>query len=276
MNKQTILITGASSGIGKITAKYFAERGWNVAATMRTPEKETELKQVSGIKLYQLDVTDDESIGKAIGSAVKDFGKIDVLLNNAGYGAVGVFEKATREQIQKQFDTNMFGVMNVTRQILPYFREQKGGTIINVSSMGGRITFPLYSVYHATKWALEGWAESLQFEVRQFGIKIKNIEPGAIKTDFMTRSMDIFKKESLKDYDRYEEIATKNTEESYKSAPDSMVVAKTIFKAANDSSYKLRYPASPQSSMFLALRKLLPLGVFNGIVASVVEKGFKN
>lgn len=135
MNKQTILITGASSGIGKITAKYFAERGWNVAATMRTPEKETELKQVSGIKLYQLDVTDDESIGKAIGSAVKDFGKIDVLLNNAGYGAVGVFEKATREQIQKQFDTNMFGVMNVTRQILPYFREQKGGTIINVSSI---------------------------------------------------------------------------------------------------------------------------------------------
>jgi NAD(P)-dependent dehydrogenase (short-subunit alcohol dehydrogenase family) len=276
MNKQTILITGASSGIGKITAKYFAERGWNVAATMRTPEKETELKQVPNIKLYQLDVTSDESIAKAIDSAIKDFGKIDVLVNNAGYGAVGIFEKATKEQIQKQFDTNVFGVMNVTRQILPYFREQKGGTIINVSSMGGRLTFPLYSVYHATKWALEGWTESLQFEVRQFGIRIKNIEPGAIRTDFLGRSMEVFKKESLKVYDRYEEIATKNSEESYKSAPDGTVVAKTIFKAANDSSYKLRYPASPQSSMFLALRKLLPLRVFNGIVASVVEKGFKS
>jgi NAD(P)-dependent dehydrogenase (short-subunit alcohol dehydrogenase family) len=276
MNKQTILITGASSGIGKITAKYFAENGWNVAATMRTPEKETELKQIPNIKLYQLDVTNEESIAKAIEGAIKDFGKIDVLLNNAGYGAVGIFEKATKEQIQKQFDTNVFGVMNVTRQILPYFREKKGGTIINVSSMGGRLTFPLYSVYHATKWALEGWSESLQFEVRQFGIKIKNIEPGAIKTDFMTRSMDLFKKESLKDYDKYEEVATYNTEESYKSAPDSMVVAKTIFKAANDSSYKLRYPASGQASTFLFLRRILPVGVFNGIVGSVVEKGFKN
>lgn len=276
MNKQTILITGASSGIGKTTAKYFAERGWSVAATMRTPEKETELKELNNVKLYQLDVTNDDSIAKTINSVIKDFGKIDVLLNNAGYGAVGVFEKATREQIQKQFDTNVFGVMNVTRQILPYFRARKGGTIINVSSMGGRLTFPLYSVYHATKWALEGWAESLQFEVRQFGIKIKNIEPGAIKTDFMTRSMDIFKKEELKDYDRYEEITTQNTEESYKSAPDSLVVAKTIFKAANDSSYKLRYPASGQASMFLFLRRLLPLAAFNGLVRGAVEKGFKN
>ncbi|MBA4851839.1 SDR family oxidoreductase [Emticicia sp. BO119] len=276
MNTQTILITGASSGIGKITAKYFAEHGWNVAATMRTPAKETELKQIPNIKLYQLDVTDEASIAKAIEDAIKDFGKIDVLINNAGYGAVGIFEKATKEQIQKQFDTNVFGVMNVTRQILPYFRAKKGGTIINVSSMGGRITFPLYSVYHATKWALEGWAESLQFEVRQFGVRIKNIEPGAIKTDFLGRSMDIFKKESLKDYDRYEEITTKNMDESYKSAPDGRVVAKTIFKAANDSSFKLRYPASPQSSMFLTLRKLLPLGVFNSIVGSVIEKGFKN
>ncbi len=276
MTQSTILITGASSGIGKITAKYFAERGWNVAATMRTPEKETELNQIANIKLYHLDVTNDDSITQAINSIVKDFGKIDVLLNNAGYGAVGVFEKATREQIQKQFDTNVFGVMNVTRQILPYFRAQKGGTIINVSSMGGRLTFPLYSVYHATKWALEGWAESLQFEVRQFGIRIKNIEPGAIKTDFLGRSMDLFTKESLKDYDRYEEIANKNMDESYKSAPDGTVVAKTIFRAANDSSYKLRYPASGQASMFLFLRRLLPLGVFNGILGSALEKGFKS
>ena len=276
MTQSTILITGASSGIGKITAKYFAERGWNVAATMRTPEKETELNQIANIKLYHLDVTNDDSITQAINSIVKDFGKIDVLLNNAGYGAVGVFEKATREQIQKQFDTNVFGVMNVTRQILPYFRAQKGGTIINVSSMGGRLTFPLYSVYHATKWALEGWAESLQFEVRQFGIRIKNIEPGAIKTDFLVRSMDLFTKESLKDYDRYEEIANKNMDESYKSAPDGTVVAKTIFRAANDSSYKLRYPASGQASMFLFLRRLLPLGVFNGILGSALEKGFKS
>lgn len=276
MNKRTILITGASTGIGKTTAQYFAEQGWNVAATMRTPEKATGFEAFTGIKLYQLDVTDEQSIARAIDSVIKDFGKIDVLVNNAGYGAVGVFEKATKEQIQKQFDTNVFGVMNVTRHILPHFRANGAGTLINVSSMGGRLTFPLYSVYHATKWALEGWAESLQFEVRQFGIRIKNIEPGAIKTDFMGRSMDVFSKPDLTAYDTYEAIATKNTEESYKSAPDSAVVAKTIFKAANDSSYQLRYPASGQASFFLFLRRLLPLGIFNGLVRLAVEKGFKN
>ncbi len=273
--KKTVLITGTSSGIGKSTALYFASKGWNVAATMRTPEKEKELSKVDGIKLFKLDVTDPASIQSAIEESISVFGGIDVVVNNAGYGGVGVFEAASQEQIQRQFDTNVFGVMNVTRAILPYFRQKKSGTIINVTSVGGLITFPIYSVYHSTKWAVEGFAEALQYELRPFNIKIKNIEPGAIKTDFYDRSQDLFKKEGLTDYDNYAKVAFENTQNAGVNAPGPEVVAKKIYKAALDRSFRLRYPAGPQAPALLFLRRLLPLSWFRGIVKLVVERGFK-
>ncbi|MFN8347958.1 MAG: SDR family oxidoreductase [Spirosomataceae bacterium] len=273
--KKTVLITGTSSGIGKVTAKYFAARGWNVAATMRAPQKETELNTLPGIRLYALDVTDTQSIQNAINNLLTDFGSIDVIVNNAGYGAVGIFEKATPEQVQKQFDTNVFGVMNVVREILPYFRKKRSGTIINVTSMGGLITFPLYSVYHGTKWAVEGWSESLSFELRPLGIKVKTVEPGAIKTDFYDRSMDLFQNPTITDYDTYEHIAFTNSQKAGKDAPGPEVVAKAIFTAATDDDFKLRYPVGGQSPLLLMLRRLMPLSWFMGIIRSVVEKGFK-
>ena len=273
--KKTVLITGTSSGIGKSSALYFASKGWNVAATMRTPEKEKELSKVDGIKLFKLDVTDPASIQSAIEESISVFGGIDVVVNNAGYGGVGVFEAASQEQIQRQFDTNVFGVMNVTRAILPYFRQKKSGTIINVTSVGGLITFPIYSVYHSTKWAVEGFAEALQYELRPFNIKIKNIEPGAIKTDFYDRSQDLFKKEGLTDYDNYAKVAFENTHNAGVNAPGPEVVAKKIYKAALDRSFRLRYPAGPQAPALLFLRRLLPLSWFRGIVKLVVERGFK-
>jgi len=273
--KKTVLITGTSSGIGRSTALYFASKGWNVAATMRTPEKEKELSKVDGIKLFKLDVTDPASIQSAIEESISVFGGIDVVVNNAGYGGVGVFEAASQEQIQRQFDTNVFGVMNVTRAILPYFRQKKSGTIINVTSVGGLITFPIYSVYHSTKWAVEGFAEALQYELRPFNIKIKNIEPGAIKTDFYDRSQDLFKKEGLTDYDNYAKVAFENTQNAGVNAPGPEVVAKKIYKAALDRSFRLRYPAGPQAPALLFLRRLLPLSWFRGIVKLVVERGFK-
>lgn len=269
---KTIFITGTSSGIGKKTALFFAEKGWNVAATMRDPSKDTELHQLPNVRLYALDVTDETSIQKAIELALKDFGTIDVVVNNAGYGAVGIFEKATPQEIRKQFETNVFGVMNVTRAILPHFRKKKSGTIINVTSMGGRVTFPLYSLYHATKWAIEGWAESLAFELRPLNIRIKNVEPGAIKTDFYDRSMNLFKKEGLPEYDEYEKMTWAITQNFGKNAPGPEVVANTIYRATNDRSFKLRYPASFQSSMLLFMRWLLPLSWFMGLVRKVVEK----
>src|SRR6476469_7792630 len=154
--QKTIFITGASSGIGKTTAIYFAERGWNVAATMRHPLKEETLIKYKTIKCYALDVLDEESIKLAFHAAIKDFGAIDILLNNAGYAALGPFEAADKYQISKQFDTNVIGLMSVCQQFIPYFRQQLNGTIINVASVGGRMTFPLYSLYHGTKWAVEG------------------------------------------------------------------------------------------------------------------------
>jgi NAD(P)-dependent dehydrogenase (short-subunit alcohol dehydrogenase family) len=242
---------------------------------MRNPAKETELGQLPGVKLYRLDVMDEASIREAVSAAIRDFGGIDVVVNNAGYGAVGIFEAASPEQIRRQFDTNVFGVMNVIRAILPHFREKRNGTIINITSMGGRITFPLYSVYHGTKWALEGFAESLQFELRPFNIKVKNVEPGAIKTDFYDRSMDLFRKEGLTAYDRYEQVVFPNTQQEGESAPGPEIVAKTVFKAANSSGFRLRYPASFMSKLLLFMRGILPLSWFNGLVRMQVEKGFR-
>ncbi|MCU0435521.1 MAG: SDR family oxidoreductase [Bacteroidia bacterium] len=273
--KNTVLITGTSSGIGRETVKYFSNRGWNVAATMRTPSKETELGKLPNVKLYALDVTDENSIAQAIQNAITDFGSIDVIVNNAGYGAIGIFEAASAQQIQRQFDTNVFGVMNVTRAILPHFRAKKKGTIVNVTSMGGLITFPIYSVYHGTKWAVEGWAEALAYELRPFNIKVKNVEPGAIKTDFYDRSQDMFSKEGLTAYDSYQAVTFKNSQAAGANAPGPEVVAKTIFKAAGSTSNKLRYPAGMQAKSILVLRRTVPLGWFRAIVRSIVEKGFK-
>src|SRR5262249_4986233 len=148
---KTVLITGSSTGIGKAAALLFQKNGWNVAATMRTPERAGDLFKLPNVACLRLDVTDTETITQAVKDAVARFGSIDVLVNNAGYGLVGPFEASTKENIERQFNTNLFGLMETTRAILPHFREKRNGVLINVASMGGRITFPLYSLYHATK-----------------------------------------------------------------------------------------------------------------------------
>jgi short-subunit dehydrogenase len=273
---KTIFITGSSSGIGRETVKYFSAQGWNVAATMRTPEKETELHNLKNVRLYQLDVNDAHSIETAIAKAVQDFGDIDVLLNNAGFAAVGPFEASTEEDIKKQFDTNVFGVMRVTRAILPYFRLKKEGTIITVTSMGGLITFPLYSLYHSTKWAVEGFMESLRYEMRQFNVKIKCVEPGAIKTDFYERSMNRIDKPAFSMYDHYSAAAHGNMDKFALNAPGPQVVAKKIFKAAGSNSFRMRYAVGSQAPLLLFLRKFLPNRWFFGLVRMVVEKGFRS
>lgn len=272
---KTILITGASSGIGKETALFFASKEWNVAATMRNPEKINDLAHLPNVKLFRLDVMDEESIQNAINETIDSFGKIDVLFNNAGYALVGAFEAMNNEQIRRELETNVIGVMNVTRAILPLFREKRAGTIITTTSMGGLMTFPLYSVYHATKWALEGFMESLQFELRQFNIKLKNVEPGEIKTDFYTRSNDFVTKPGLTAYDQYVHSVYSTMLEYAQKAPGPMLVAKKVFKAANDNSFRLRYSVGGNGPVLLFLRSVLPLSWFNTIVKSQLEKGLK-
>jgi len=267
--KKTIFITGSSSGIGKETALYFAKQNWQVIASMRHPEKRnTGLEQFKNIDTVHLDVTDGKSIEKAINHAIKTNGSIDVLVNNAGYALFGAFEASTSQSVKNQYETNVLGLMDVTREIIPFFRKQKQGVIINVSSVAGKMTFPFYSIYNSTKWAVEGFSEALQFELKDLNIKVKIIEPGIIKTDFYGRSKDVVNKRGLHVYDdnlnkliSYEE---NNIKKEHYSFP--IVVAEEIYKAANDNSWKLHYPVGRYSGLILWLRRLLPERTFLGLM----------
>ena len=270
---KTILITGSSSGIGKATVLYFAQKGWNVAATMQNPEKApSEFKNLKNVRCYSLDVTNKDSIAGAINSSIQDFGRIDVLVNNAGYAAIGPLEYAKDENIKKQFDVNVFGVMDVCRVIVPYFRENGGGMIINVSSIGGRITFPIYSLYHSTKFAIEGFTESLSHELRKFKIKLALIEHGPIRTDFYDRSMTLMSKEGLDVYDTYFHKVNNNMDALGKSAPLPIVVARTIYRSANsNSSFKRYVSGGINPTMLIFLRKICPNWFFNFMLRLFLE-----
>lgn len=267
---KVILITGASTGIGSETAKLFQAKNWKVAATMRSPENAEDLHKVVDLECIRLDVTDTDSIKSAIAETREKFGHIDVVVNNAGYGLIGAFEAASPEQIEKQFQTNVFGLMNVCREILPYFRERKKGVIVNVASVGGRMTFPFYSIYHASKWAVEGFSEALQYEVEPFNIRLKIIEPGPIKTDFYDRSRDVTRKEGLTAYDHFLDKALPNMQKAGADAPDGRIVAETIYEAVTDGSKKMRYGVNTKG--ILAARKILPDSLFFRIVRSAILK----
>ena len=272
---KTVLITGTSTGIGRSTARYFQSKGWNVAASMRTPSKETELNKLDGVFCPRLDVTDSTSIQSAIDETVKRFGGIDAVVNNAGYGLSGPFEGASDEQVRRQFETNVFGVMRVTRGILPYFRGKKSGTIVNVASMGGRIVFPLYSLYHATKWAVEGFTESLRYEVEPLGIRVKLIEPGAIKTDFYERSNDTTVAASPVDYQELCRIGFANMSQAGTQGSPPEKVAQAIFKAATDKGSKLRYPVGNDAKAMLFLRRIISDTTMSKLTRSMVFKKTK-
>jgi NAD(P)-dependent dehydrogenase (short-subunit alcohol dehydrogenase family) len=260
---KVILITGCSSGIGHATAHFFADEDWNVVATMRHPEnRETDLKGMENVDLIHLDVTDPPSIREAVRSTLEKHGRIDVLVNNAGYPVEGVFEAITEEQARKQFDTNVLGMMNVIREVLPVMRKQRDGIIVNVSSMGGKATLPLYSVYDSTKWAVEGLSEGLMYELRSLNIKVKVIEPGIIRTNFYDSSMILAKNEGLAEYDGFVEAAHRGVKRSVKQGSPPELVALCINKAVTDGTWKLRYHAGRYSGTLLALRRANPDRVF--------------
>lgn len=257
MDNKTVVITGASSGIGKETAKYFAEKGWNVAATMRTPERETELTQIENVKVYSLDVTNQESINGAYEEILEEFGSVDVLVNNAGYSLFGPFEVSTDEQIRKEFEVNVFGLFNTTKTFLKHFRENRNGIIVNISSCAGKTTLPFISTYNSTKFAVEGFTESLSFELSHLGIKVKLIEPGVIETDFTGRSMDHAKSESITDYDDYfNNFYSLATNGGQVEASKPIVVAEVIYEAVTDGTRKLRYVAGEDAKRDISMREI--------------------
>lgn len=259
LKMKTIMITGSSSGIGKAAAKYFAKKGWNVIASMRSPERETELSLLENVLVTKLDVEQQETIQEAIKVGLDRFGTIDVLLNNAGYGAMGIFEAASDEQIRKQFEVNVFGLMRVIKTILPHFRAKNNGLIINISSMGGKLTFPTLSLYHSTKFAVEGFTECLSFELAPQNIRLKMIEPGVVKTDFFGRSIEILSDESLTDYQEYfnsvQPALDKTINSESISSPE--LVAETIYQAATDGTSQLRYVVGEDAKAILELRREL-------------------
>ncbi len=247
-----IFITGSSSGLGKAAAKLFAAKGWNVIATMRKPENEEELNQIENITLLPLDVTNTAQIKETAEKAIA-LGNIDVVFNNAGYGLAGPFEGASDEQLVRQLNTNLLGVMRVTQAFIPHMREQQKGLFITTTSIGGLATFPFNSVYHATKWGLEGWSESLAFELEPFGIDVKTVSPGGITTDFASRSLD------MTAHDAYNEQLEKvfsffmdpERQKDYSSAEQ---IAEVVYEAATDGQQKLRYPAGEDAKAWYAQR----------------------
>lgn len=253
--RQTIFITGASSGIGLATAKLFQAKGWNVVATMRKPKMAGNLAGLANMLITRLDVTDTGRIEGAIDAGLKRFGQIDALLNNAGYGAYGPLENFSDERIRRQFDTNVIGLLLVTRAILPHMRERRSGTIVNISSIGGQVTFPLGTLYHGTKFAVEGLSEALHFELASVGIRMKIIEPGMIATDFAGRSFDFANDPEI---DEYKDIVSK-VKRAFRDnrVPPSPaeLVAKVIFGAVSDGTGRLRYRAGDDAHALLDYRK---------------------
>jgi NAD(P)-dependent dehydrogenase (short-subunit alcohol dehydrogenase family) len=252
--KKTVLITGASSGFGRVAAKLFHTKDWNVIATMRSPEKETELSTLSNVFISKLDVTDKLSIHNAVKAGIEKFGKIDVLVNNAGYGALGALEASTEEQVKQQFDVNFFGLIEVIKAVLPGMRQQRSGTIINVSSVGGRVTFPFSSLYHATKFAVEGLTESMQYELNSLGIRLKIVEPGGYKTEFAGRSMALFGTGGLDDYQSaFDKFITML--DHWPVSENIGEVADAIYDAATDGTEKLRYPVGQDAMQLIQTRE---------------------
>lgn len=246
--QKTIFITGASSGLGKASAKLFQSKGWNVIATMRNPAAETELNTLENVTLLPLDVTNPEQIQNTVAEATGKY-DIDVVFNNAGYGLVGALEAFSDEQIVRQINTNLLGVIRVTQAFVPYFREKKSGLFITTTSIGGLVTFPLDSIYHATKWALEGWSESMSFELGLHNIGIKTIAPGGIKTNFAGDRLDVAR------HPAYENGLQKlfNLMNPANFEPVEWI-ADVVYEAATDGKQQLRYVTGAFAGQLYARR----------------------
>lgn len=254
---QTIFITGSSTGIGRATAIEFQKQGWNVVATMRAPDDERELGELENVQVLELDVTRPQVIDAAYEAAVARFGSVDVLVNNAGYGAFGALEAFSFEQIERQFDTNVIGLLSVTKAFIPDFRRRGAGTIVNVSSMGGLYAFPLGSLYHGSKFAVEGITEALYYEMGAIGVRVKLIEPGRVETDFGTRSMDRAMDPEMTEYLPLINalIAASSAPDTTRSTPEE--VARKIFEVVTEDSDQVRYAVGADAEQALAARKAM-------------------
>ena len=265
----TVFITGTSSGIGRGTAKVFLEHGWKVAGTQLACDihNETELNLNPDCRLYELDVLDHERIPEIAAQVVKDFGRVDVVINNAGVGILGPIEAAKYQQILKIFQINVLGYITVIQAFLPYMRQERKGMIINVGALGARLVHPGLGYYNMTKAAIEALTEELLFEVAPFGIDVKLIEPSGVRSNLGSDGTDVLDPDAIEDYRYfYQETMTRNmkivegnvlgTEEHYEPLePEEM--GEVIYRAAMDTTGIFRFQSGPHAVRSLEERAKL-------------------
>lgn len=269
-SQKTVLVTGASSGIGKATAKQLIHDGFIVYGAARRVEKMKDLEELGGFAL-EMDITNEEDIKSVVRHIEEVHDGVDVLVNNAGYAVYGAIEDIPVEEARRQFEVNIFGLARLTQLVLPYMRERQTGTIVNISSMGGKIYTLLGGWYHASKHALEGWSDCLRMELAPFGIDVVIIEPGIIETEFGDVVSEPLRERS--ENTAYAELAQRAgdaVQRSYEKGAGSSpeVVAKTISKAISAKNPKTRYAPGSMAKPLIFLRKVLPDKLFDKLILS--------
>jgi NAD(P)-dependent dehydrogenase (short-subunit alcohol dehydrogenase family) len=268
---KAVLITGCSSGIGWATAERLTNVGWRVYATARNVERIAPLEE-SGCTLLPLDVTDEDSMTSAVEEVEREDGAVGALVNNAGYSQSGAVEAVPMDKVRAQFETNFFGLVRMCQLVLPAMRRQGYGRIVNVSSMGGKLTFPGAGYYHATKHAVEAISDALRFEVEGFGVKVSVIEPGLIRTGFANAAVGSMDGPESGPYAGFDEAVAKATMENYERGPISRLagepgaVAEAIERALSAQNPRRRYAVTPSAHLFLGLRRLLPDGAWDAVL----------
>ena len=259
--QKVALVTGSSSGIGLETSLLLARNGFQTFATMRNIDKGNEIRAIAAreelhVKIVQLDVTDDISVKSAIEKILSESGRIDVLINNAGYGLGGAFEDSSMSEIKAQYETNVFGLVRVTQAVLPGMRKQRSGTIVNISSGAGRSGYPGGSIYVSSKFAIEGLSESIAFELEPFGIRVILVEPGVIRTNF-ANGMVIAKKaqDPNSPYSQIMQKMSANWQHMMENASDAKLVAQVVLNAITSKDSQLRYLAGKDMEAWMEARK---------------------
>jgi NAD(P)-dependent dehydrogenase (short-subunit alcohol dehydrogenase family) len=248
-----VLVTGVSSGIGLAIASALAAKGFEVFGTSRNPSR---TEPIPGVELVQLDVTDDASVTRAVATVIERAGRIDVLVNNAGFGVFGAAEESSITQAQQLFDTNLFGLVRLTREVLPYLRAQGSGRIINIGSVLGFLPAPYGALYAASKHAVEGYSESLDHETREFGVRVSVVEPGYTNTSFEANAADA--DSPIDSYATIRNHVQRVLTEAVHAGDDPAVVAQVVLKAATNRTPKLRYPAGPLARRLSLLKRFAP------------------
>src|ERR671916_240172 len=267
---RAVLITGCSSGIGWATAERLAGRGWTVYATARDVGAIAPLED-SGCRLLELDVTDEGSMRRAVEEVERAEGAVGVLVNNAGYSQSGAVEGVPMEKVRRQFETNVFGLVRMCQLVLPGMRNQGFGRIVNLSSMGGRLTFPGAGFYHASKYAVEAISDALRFEVRGFGVEVVVVEPGLIRTGFAQTAVDSMGERSGP-YASFDAGVARTTRENYERGPLAALgggpeaVAETIVRAISAARPRARYTVTPSARVLISARRLLPDRAWYGLL----------